>query len=143
MRIYTEAQLKEIEDKGVVCPECKQKNLDQNYHKIRKNYCFSCNFWTDWMEDKKENIIRIDGNQYVIGKEPSENFRHKELLGFGGREFKIKKFDSDEIITTHNLWYSGEIPQHFRERMPNNADWADVKREWVEFGYEKCLADIK
>lgn len=32
------------------------------------------------------------------------------FLGFGGREFTYKRNDSEEVVTTNNMWNGSEIP---------------------------------
>lgn len=55
--------------------------------------------------------------------EPEELREHSGFLGFGGREFKIHKFDPDEIIVTHNLWYQGKVPDTHKELLQDNAEF--------------------
>jgi hypothetical protein len=39
-----------------------------------------------------------------------------------GENHLIDFFDGRHIVT-HNLWYQGEIPDHFLSRLPDNARW--------------------
>jgi hypothetical protein len=112
-----------IEKEGVPEKPCiKCGNIfGTNYHISKElidgNICFSCYFWQKYVEIKDlPKIARIDGTHYVIEPDnPNAAFK-----GFGGAEFKIKFHDGREVVT-HNLWYQGEIPKHFRDELPDNA----------------------
>lgn len=84
---------------------------------IKDNICWNCHFWNEKLAIKDlPKVARIDGTHYVIEPDnPNAAFK-----GFGGAEFKIKFHDGREVVT-HNLWYQGEIPKHFRDELPDNA----------------------
>ena len=44
------------------------------------------------------------------------------ILGFGGHEFYIRKFDGT-LIKSNNVWHQGKIPEHFRKDLPDTADF--------------------
>jgi hypothetical protein len=89
-----------------------------NSELIKENICFECHHWSrieKTLSDKRRFII--DNNSYWQENDnPNAAFQ-----GHGGSLFRIKRFDSDDIIPTRNLWHQGEIPEHWRERIPNNA----------------------
>lgn len=103
---------------GIKCVKCGgERSLAYNNIEELKKYemCFSCNHWReirDSLNDKK-NVI-IDGSSYYIDP-PKQNG------GYGGREFKIKRFDSDEVVVTNNLWCKGDVPEVYKNQIPNNA----------------------
>lgn len=85
--------------------------------------CFSCYHWyviTLKLKDKRQVII--DGTGYYISPDNNESM----FQGYGGREFKIKRFDSDEIITTHNLWCQGDISKFWLDELKNNAEFIAI-----------------
>ena len=86
-------------------------------------------FWERLLEDdlkRSQQVAIIDGHHYIIEPENSkEPFR-----GFGGDKFIIHFKDGREVITT-NLWYQGEIPEEYKEKFPNNADF---DWEWKKIG---------
>lgn len=85
---------------------------------ISANVCFHCYFWLGYYIRRNDpKIARISGNHYMI--EP-ENKGKYGFRGFGGHKFVIEFFDG-RTITTTNLWHQGTIPEHFRERLPDNA----------------------
>lgn len=85
-----------------------------------KQLCFHCNYWADIIAgDSNEYIntfVVANGRHYVIGDENNNDY----FRGFGGSKFTIKFFDG-RIVKTSNLWYQGEIPERFRDELPDNA----------------------
>jgi len=82
---------------------------------IARCVCFSCNFWLDIIDQK---CLIIEGDAYTIQPDaPSSAFR-----GYGGRQFKIRLPDKS-ITITRNLWHRGTVPNHFRKRLPDNAQF--------------------
>ena len=74
-------------------------------------------FWEEKLDIKDDkDVARIDGEHYMIAP---ENWKSK---GFGGAEHRIR-FDDGRVVTTTNLWHQGEIPNEYRDRLPNNAHW--------------------
>lgn len=84
--------------------------------------CFKCNFWRKLIDSKDEpNHFVIDGHHYIAL--PRQDSRSSRLLGYSGREFVIRRLDSDELIDTNNLWHQGEIPERFRNQLPDTAEF--------------------
>ncbi len=69
-------------------------------------------------------VARIDGHHYIVGHEPSKDeLRRNSMhggLGHGGREFKIRFHNGDEI-TTRNLWAQGRIDPEYLSILTDNA----------------------
>lgn len=109
------------------CKEC-GKNEAAKYMEptrsemVKRSLCFKCNFWYEktWIKDEPY-VARIDGKHYQIG-DPLPPGTPKHCAGFGGSEFKIK-FHDGRVVITSNLWHQGDIPDHFKERLPNNAEF--------------------
>ena len=96
---------------------------------LKHKACFICDHWLSVIERDNPKRIVIDGHIYSDG---GRNRQSLGTLGFGGREFHIVMNDGTEI-KTNNLWSGGEIPEKWRERLPDNARFADARR-WVECG---------
>ena len=79
--------------------------------------CFIKKFWNNIIAEKDEHIV-VDGTCYAIVSSPINGFR-----GFGGRRFKIKMLDTGDVIETNNLWYQGEVPEEYRDLLPNTAQF--------------------
>lgn len=103
------------------CAECHTSYFSTTYTngdelKIQ-HICFSCNFWREKLSIKDDpSVFRINGGHYCLGGEG----------GFGGRKFSIKRVDSGKVIETNKLWSQGEIPTHFRDRLPDNAEFLKI-----------------
>jgi hypothetical protein len=106
------------------CVECHTDYFSIHWNKqtnetlVKNHICFTCNFWREKIEIKDNpSCFRIAGEHYQLGGEG----------GFGGREFSIKKA-SGEIITTKRLWPQGSIPEHFQDRLPDNAEFVETPK---------------
>lgn len=79
--------------------------------------CFSCDFWMEkvrWAEAGDPKAVRIDGQHFYMS-DPTGGMR-----GYGGREFVFEFFDG-RVVSWKNVWHQGVIPEHFRDRLPDNA----------------------
>lgn len=117
-----------IEGEGIPdfpCSECGKQFRTNFYQKdelLARKVCFSCNFWLEYVDKKDDkNIFRIDGAHYAKGSETNDKDIFK---GFGGREFWIEK--DGELIKTTNLWFQGDIPAHFKDRLPDNDKFVTI-----------------
>lgn len=84
--------------------------------------CFTTDFWNEkveWKETRKDVIVRVNGVHYTIDHDESGD---PSWRGHGGAKFNIKFFDGREVTTT-NLWCQGSIPEAFREKLPDNAEF--------------------
>lgn len=79
--------------------------------------CFIKKFWNNIIAEKDEHII-VDGTCYAIAPAPINGF-----YGFSGSRFKIKMFDTGEVIETNNLWCQGKVPEEYRYLLPNTAQF--------------------
>lgn len=43
--------------------------------------------------------------------------------GFGGRTFRVRKFDSDEVLVIDDMWHQGNVPEWLRSELPDNAEF--------------------
>jgi hypothetical protein len=104
-----------------LCGEHEEAHYVGNKRMVDAKLCFTCNFW-DELTTQASKTIRIEGTHYMNG--PNAKKPHK-YNGFAGRKFTIK-MNSGEIIETCDLWYQGEIPTRFRDKMPDNATFVHV-----------------
>lgn len=93
------------------------------------NICFSCNFWTEKLEQPAGRIIVLGHHFHDAGNVIIEKVHGlgggPRFLGHGGRKFKIEMKDGT-IIETNNLWAQGKIPKHFKLLFPDNAKFLDT-----------------
>lgn len=119
----------------IYCKECGH-HINLNYFDserkklIERNLCFFCNYWSQLIG---RGGIVINGEHYMVGsaKTPSSH------NGFSGRWFYIKMNDGREIRTC-DLWYQGAIPERFRDRLPDNAEFTSGEG-WVDCGETRCM----
>jgi len=87
-----------------------------------KKLCFYCDFWMEkiaWTRtERKDQVVRVKGEHYFIEKDCPKAYQG--FLGFGGKKFVIQFHDGRRVVS-RNLWSQGTIPEHFRDRIPNNA----------------------
>jgi hypothetical protein len=115
----------------IVCKECGTHETGSWTESIQKemkdwSVCFTCWHWLDLIRKSEAETkwidVRVSGTHYQAHKELNQRMRPPGAtdLGFGGRLFRIA-FHDDTKITTNNLWCQGRIPEHFRDRLPDNA----------------------
>lgn len=83
-----------------------------NNHLIEKQLCLIC----DHFDGLIGNSTVINGQVYSIGEEDAF------WKGMYGRYYKIRYFDGETIETT-NLWHRGEVPEYFKNDLPDNAEF--------------------
>ena len=84
-----------------------------------KQLCFSCNFWDEIVPsyNKGEHFVDQNNGCYVIG---NENPKATYFRGFGGAKTTIT-FNDGRIVKSTNLWFRGDVPEHFKTLLPPNA----------------------
>jgi hypothetical protein len=85
----------------------------------RERVCHSCVFWLEKIETPIKGRAIINGTHYVAHPRSGSP---SDVLGFGGREHTIYWFDG-RTMSTNDLWYQGEIPERFRDRLPDDAEF--------------------
>lgn len=115
--------------KGGKCREC-GGNIEPNRWQprigrvlVENQLCIRCQGWLEAVLEKDDpKQVRVDGWVFNIAPEDPElrKMTGGFGLGHGGRRFRIRFDDGREVVTT-NLWNSGEIPERFRKRLPDNA----------------------
>jgi hypothetical protein len=105
----------------ITCKECFCQaracyTREVNQALLERELCYSCLFWTALVQ-KKESLesVRISGNHYTIGNGSKRLYR-----SYDANVFCIR-FHTGREVTTDDLWHNGEIPDHFRKRLPDNA----------------------
>jgi hypothetical protein len=92
-------------------------------------YCQAAKQWLAWHQDSDQAhrrpwesegipVARVDGVHYVV--KPYNRTDPPRYLGFGGTVFTFRFHDGREI-TSNDVMSQGEIPAHFRDRLPDNA----------------------
>lgn len=123
---FTEDQLRVVTHTGtratVHCAEC--GNLDHlsfggevGQVMEQRGLCFSCAYWS-LVNPRDPRSVRVDGVHYCIGDEDARGMR-----GFGGSLFRIRWLADGKVTESTNLWMAGEIPERWRDRLPDNAEF--------------------
>lgn len=106
-----------------ICSGCASASFNEptKSRLIEQHICFSCDHWlqiikNDAAQDKQRAVV-TKGKHYYMGKNTTGPHRWS---GFGGHEFNIL-FNDGREVKCNNLWSQGEIPEHFRDRLPDNA----------------------
>lgn len=103
------------------CVICGKKISKSKYMNavLCSSECFHVHFWNEIVKEKDEHII-IDGTCYYDGG--NKDTLYPQFLGHSGRRFWIR-FKDGRTITTNNLWFNGEIPEKFFDKLPDNAEF--------------------
>lgn len=117
-----------------MCPKCGTSDVlilnQKEYSKcdIRSimeetGYCFYCAFWENLYQKNKDNPnwVIIGGYSWILS-DIREQDKCSPLLGLGGVRLIAKK-DDGTILDGRDWWGQGEVPQHFKDQMPDNAEW--------------------
>lgn len=88
-----------------------------------RGVCFGCGFWQDRVAEGSG--IVIGGTRYVDEGRRTLPAGRQHVLGFGGARHRIRMHDG-ALVETNNLWSNGIIPEHFRDRLPDNAAFEPV-----------------
>ena len=129
----------EQEAKPAVCIECGAPVAQEHLKEAHDDgLCFGCWFWYEALgidAGDPDRVVIVDGRHYRIGEEPTPGY--SGTLGFGGRKWRIRFKDGREV-TTHNLWHQGGIPESFRTRLPDNAEFVpEPERKLYPHSYGK------
>lgn len=115
------------------CPTCNKELgtdsfISSDERSMRKDgECFECAIWRERLSlVGNPNTAIIDGTFYTIGDENSKD----PFRGFGGNKFVIR-FKDGRVVTTTNLWCGGHIPDVWKSKFLDNADF---DWQWKKIG---------
>lgn len=93
----------------------------------RDKHCFTCVYWQEQIAADAadpERAVIVNGVHHTLGDEPTEAQLRDRLkrstLGWGGAKVRVRFHDGREVVS-HNVWYQGEIPERWRDQLPDNA----------------------
>ena len=103
-----------------ICGQTENSDNWTNGHEMQeRQLCFTCNFWMQNHEEDlrvgKYEYAIIEGTHYRLLPHTNDFFK-----GFGGAKTRITFFDG-HVEECDNLWCLGDIPERFRDIMPDNA----------------------
>ena len=74
------------------------------------------------------NWLIIDGVSYIANPfVPNTNNMTRRFMGFGGRMMEAIK-NSGEKVISNDWWHQGDVPECFRDIIPDNAKWNNNKQ---------------
>jgi hypothetical protein len=80
-------------------------------------FCWDCKFWLERIPMKDRQFVAGDPTVfYGIGTKT----RPSSGNGYAGRWFTVT-FNDGRIVETCDLWFGGDIPERFQDRLPVNA----------------------
>ena len=112
-------------DKHLTCQHCGKDqvlmyNADANAILVKHSECFTCNHFLSLHRNTDQTrFFRIWGVHYSA----HPGIFRGSMLGFGGRVFHIKPLDGRLPFKSNDVWCQGEIPEHLRSIMPDNAEF--------------------
>lgn len=87
---------------------------------LERQLCFRCDLWTDRLTTARTDPQAFVSDDFVFyGIGPGG--RSPEHSGFAGRRFTITWHDGSTPTESHDLWYGGPVPAHFRDRFTPTA----------------------
>lgn len=121
-----------------VCRVCGKEVTNKRWCiPICSDECFIKDFWNQKVAQKKDKRqVVIGGQVYYIADENAIGNR-----GFDGVVHYIKFLDGREVRTT-NLWVNGKMPEEYRKKLPDNANWM-TKEEIKKYDKEHPRTDIR
>jgi hypothetical protein len=111
------------------CEECEKTEDTERWRNgdklLEQKLCQSCSFWMELVRKAgSRDSVRVDGAHFMIFPDVSDGYRG--FVGFGGDRFDIQ-FKNGRKITTKNLWHQGKIPERFRDRLFDNAEFCSLE----------------
>lgn len=125
-----------------LCRECGEPELSEYIPETQRQIeerqlCFSCNFWTNKLEEFGADHFVADGCLYRI--RPDAPIGYRGFVGHGGAEFTVE-YPGGQQRTTKNLWAAGPVPEHFRDRFPDTARFVTRPKGCAYVGAGSALA---
>lgn len=104
--------------KCVICG----KEIERSYYSnavLCSAECHTKHYWLERVNNiNSPDQVIINGCVYQIGREDTIS----PFRGYDGMLFCIKFFDG-RLVKTTNLWLNGDIPEEFRDRLKDNAEF--------------------
>lgn len=100
-------------------PEMFNKNCPQYVLMKNEKICYSCAFWKNHANYYGPNVFIYEADGKLHRTTTSNLFVNRYtnigFLGMGGNSLYIQMLETGETFETNNLWYQGEIPEHFKD----------------------------
>lgn len=132
----------------VGCAKDMTGRIISNY-KTKDSLCFNCNHWEELYESRLDPSIihiRVNGRHYQTALQ-SINKPPEKYAGFGGRRFNVRIKPPHTTLVdavshefyTCDMWIQGIIPEHYRDKLPDNAEFVNEVTETVVYDGEEFI----
>lgn len=84
--------------------------------------CFTCDFWkrrVEWAAEHPDESVVVDGSAFSIRPDLSPE-TDRWLAGMNGSK-NVILFNDGRRVVSRNLWHNGEVPERWRDQLPDNA----------------------
>lgn len=95
------------------CNECGLP-VDASHRSAHYGRCFNCDFWCQTLAETGLVVVD-DVRRRVVFTVASVQTGPK---GHGGQRFAFEPVDGGGVIVANNVWFRGEVPEHFYDRLP-------------------------
>lgn len=89
----------------------------------------SKSYWEEVIAEKEYHPI-IDGVCYYVDIKHPVELRYTMNNGFGGQWFKLLM--NGQTIITNNLFLNDDVPDEYREQLPDNAEFLEITKEEID-----------
>lgn len=125
------------------CRDCGAIERNQYYDEVKakllgRRLCHNCDYWQDRVDAMAGGTFAIiDSRAYHITPDAPEGYQG--FIGFGGAHHEIE-FNDGRRVVTKNLWFNGDVPSHWRSRLPNNARFVQRSAQPLR-GHDRFTGD--
>ena len=127
--------------KKIVCKICKKEFWDI-YSTLRhdgKDICHDCSNWLQLISFRMDKTEVISGVAYEVLPVVNDNDINCTIItGMDTMHYILKKDGS--LIRSNDIWKIGDVPYHFRERLPDTGWWINrsIYNRIRQVGKHKC-----
>lgn len=113
-----------------VCRECGDLDSTKGWLpgtvSLERSLCHTCEYWMALVAKYGPGSVVVDGVHHQYDPKQPWKGGNPSWLGFAGRPFCIQ-FKDGTTVRTNNLWFQGPIPERFRDRLPDNAQFVSAQ----------------
>lgn len=105
----------------MICEICGTKFEKQlwggEFSQCCSEHCFTTKFWDDICKEKEKHIV-IDGVCYAVADGSVNGF-----WGMVVQNLRLKCSIPEKLSKLNNLWCQGDVPEEYKPRLPNTAEF--------------------
>lgn len=90
--------------------------------------------WDGWVaagehDIRGNQVIRCGHTLYTVQPRPPDTYP-RAYWGFAGRHWRFRMLSTGQVVDTENLFFQGDIPTDYRDRLPDNAEQLPALQGW-------------